>query len=373
MKKILIVFGTRPEAVKMAPVVKALQRYPDRIDLKVCVTAQHREMLDQVLRFFELVPDFDLDLMRHNQDLYELTSDILLGLKGVLQQFAPDMVLVHGDTTTSSVTALAAYYAKIPVAHVEAGLRTYDLYAPFPEEVNRQLTGRIANLHFAPTDFAKHNLLNEHVPESAIHVTGNTVIDALYWARERLNRYSDEEIRALQSTVNLQKKLILVTAHRRENQGEGMANICNALREIASRNEVEVAFPVHLNPSVRGPVYDRLSGVPNIKLLPPLGYPAFTWLMIQSYIIITDSGGIQEEAPGLGKPVLVMRNVTERPEAVDAGVVKLVGTDKARIIQETERLIQDPAVYAIMSQAANPYGDGKSALRIAETLLNSGQ
>lgn len=369
-KKILVVFGTRPEAVKMAPVIKALQRYPDRFDLKVCVTAQHREMLDQVLGFFELVPDFDLDLMRHNQDLYGLTSDILLGLRDVLHRYVPDIMLVHGDTTTSTVAALAAYYARIPVGHVEAGLRTYNKYAPFPEELNRQVTGRIADLHFAPTDFAKRNLLNERIPETAIFVTGNTVIDALHWARERLDHYSDEEIRSLQSTINPQKKLILVTAHRRENLGSGIVNICNALREIAKQETVELIFPVHLNPSVRMPVYDLLGQIPNIKLLPPLGYPAFTWLMIQSYVIITDSGGVQEEAPGLGKPVLVMRDVTERPEAVEAGVVRLVGTDTQRIIQETEKLISNETAYATISKATNPYGDGQSAKRIVEALLN---
>ena len=369
-KKILVIFGTRPEAVKMAPVIKELQRNPDGFDVKVCVTAQHREMLDQVLAFFELVPDFDLDLMRHNQDLYGLTSAILLGLRDIVHQYAPDIVLVHGDTTTSAVAALAAYYAKVPVGHVEAGLRTYNKYAPFPEELNRQVTGRIAGLHFAPTAFAKRNLLNENIPEQDIFVTGNTVIDALYWARERLDRYTDGELRSLQSTIDLQKKIILVTAHRRENLGDGIVNICNALREIAKKDAVEIVFPVHLNPNVRTPVYDLLDGISNIKLLSPLGYPAFTWLMIQSYVIITDSGGVQEEAPGLGKPVLVMRDVTERPEAVEAGIVKLVGTNTERIVQETEKLISDEVVYATMSQTTNPYGDGRSAQRIVEALRN---
>lgn len=369
MKKILVVFGTRPEAVKMAPVIKALQQHPDRIDVKVCVTAQHREMLDQVLQFFALVPDVDLDLMRHNQDLYGLTSDILLRLKDVLHRYAPDTVLVHGDTTTSAITALAAFYAKIPVGHVEAGLRTYDKYAPFPEELNRQVTGRIASFHFAPTDVAKENLLRERVPEGDILVTGNTVIDALHWARERLKDYSDAEIQHLKSTIDPQKKLVLVTAHRRENLGDGIDSICAALREIAVRNAVEIVFPVHLNPSVREPVYERLGDIPNIKLLPPLGYPAFTWLMIRSHFIITDSGGIQEEAPGLGKPVLVMRKVTERPEAVTAGVVKLVGTDAQRIIRAAETLILDDAAYAAMSRATSPYGDGQSAGRIVDALL----
>lgn len=369
-KKILVVFGTRPEAVKMAPVINALQSHPQHADLKVCVTAQHREMLDQVLDFFEIIPDFDLDLMRHNQDLYQLTADVLQGLKSVLDQFTPDIVLVHGDTTTSTIAALAAFYARIPVGHVEAGLRTYDRYAPFPEEINRQLTGRLTSLHFAPTDFAKGNLLGEHIPEQHIYVTGNTVIDALHWAKERLRHYSNDEINGLQSAVDLKKKLILVTAHRRENQGAGMVNICNALRQIAADETVEVVFPVHLNPRVQGPVYELLADIPNVTLLPPLGYPAFTWLMIQSYLIITDSGGIQEEAPGLGKPVLVMREVTERPEAVDAGVVKLVGADTDRIVEEAKKLIRDSEAYASMSQAANPYGDGKSALRIADILLN---
>jgi len=369
MKKILVVIGTRPEAIKMAPVVKALQQYPDRIDAKVCVTAQHREMLDQVLKFFELVPDIDLDLMRHSQDLFDLTSDILLGLRDVLHRYAPDTVLVHGDTTTSTITALAAYYFRIPVGHVEAGLRTYNSYAPFPEELNRQLTGRIASLHFAPTVFAKDNLMQERVPERDIFVTGNTVIDALHWARKRLNDYSDTEIRLLESIVDPQKKLILVTAHRRENLGDGIVNICHALREIAVRNSVEIVFPVHLNPSVREPVYELLGDIQNIKLLPPLGYPAFTWLMIRSHFIITDSGGVQEEAPGLGKPVLVMREVTERPEAVEVGVVKLVGTDTQRIVCEAEALIVDDGAYAEMSRATNPYGDGQSAGRIVEALL----
>ena len=353
----------------MAPVIKALQQHPERIDVKVCVTAQHREMLDQVLHFFDIVPDVDLDLMRHNQDLYSLTSDILLGLKEVLCRYAPHIVLVHGDTTTSTATALAAYYARIPVGHVEAGLRTYNKNAPFPEELNRQVTGRIASLHFAPTEVAKTNLLNEHIPEADITVTGNTVIDALHWAKERLEHYSDEEIHHLQSIIHVQKKLILVTAHRRENLGSGMVNICSALREIALRNDVEIVFPVHLNPGVKEPVHQMLSDIPNITLLPPLGYPAFTWLMIRAHLIITDSGGIQEEAPGMGKPVLVMREVTERPEAVTAGIVKLVGTQEQHIINEAETLLSNDDVYTRMSQAANPYGDGHSAARIVDALL----
>lgn len=369
MKKILVVFGTRPEAIKMAPVIKALKTRSDLVELKVCVTAQHRFMLDQVLSFFEIVPDFDLDLMRNKPDLYQLTADVLLKMKGVLEECLPDYVLVHGDTTTSMAVALASYYMRIPVAHVEAGLRTYNRYAPFPEEINRQLTGRIADIHFAPTIQAKKNLLREGVDEDHIHVTGNTVIDALHWAKKRLLDYRDEEIDELMQLVIAEKKIILVTAHRRENHGQGILDICKALHGIAKQQNVTIIFPVHLNPVVREPVYELLGDLPNVKLLPPLGYPAFMWLMMEAHFIITDSGGIQEEAPGLGKPVLVMRDVSERPEAIEAGMVKLVGTHAESIMSESLNLLQNEEAYQKMASGINPYGDGKSAQRIMNHLL----
>ncbi len=365
--KILTVFGTRPEAIKMAPVARVLYADP-AIEHKVCVTAQHREMLDQVMEFFELRPDYDLNLMKPNQTLQGLTSEILLHLDEVLTDFNPDYVLVHGDTTTTFVSALAAFYRHIRVGHVEAGLRTYNKWAPFPEEMNRQLTGRLTDIHFAPTQRARQNLLRENVPDGQILVTGNTVIDSLMWASEKLKNYSDPEIEYLRNEViDPGKKIILVTGHRRENFGEGFLQICQALKQIAQAHpEVQIIYPVHLNPNVRKPVFDLLGDVDNISLIEPLSYPAFVWLMNRSFMIITDSGGIQEEAPSLGKPVLVMRETTERPEAVEAGTVKLVGTDVEKIVAYTEQILSEGPLYHQMKKAHNPYGDGRAAQRIWE-------
>lgn len=369
MKKILLVFGTRPEAIKMAPLVKELQAHKKKYVVKICVTAQHREMLDQVLVFFDIKPDYDLNLMRHGQNLYQITADVIIGMKPVLEEFKPDIVLVHGDTTTSTVSALAAFYAGIKVGHVEAGLRTYKKYAPFPEEINRQLTSRIADYNFAPTERSKQNLLHEGIAEKKITITGNTVIDALFWAQEKLVTYEDEEIIRLSEIVDLTKKIILVTGHRRENFGDGFLNICEAIKQISEKhNDVQIIYPVHLNPNVQKPVYDLLSNIKNVKLISPLAYPAFVWLMSQSYLILTDSGGVQEEAPSLGKPVLVMRDVTERPEAVEAGTVKMVGTDKEAIVSNITYLLNDLTIYRQMSMAHNPYGDGKACERIVNFL-----
>ncbi|WP_386693259.1 MULTISPECIES: non-hydrolyzing UDP-N-acetylglucosamine 2-epimerase [unclassified Lonepinella] len=362
--KNLIIFGTRPEAIKMAPLVKAFQK-DNAFEAKVCVTAQHREMLDQVLDFFEIKPDFDLDLMKQNQNLYTLTADIITGLKGVLEEFKPDYVYVHGDTTTTMAASIAAFYSGAKVCHVEAGLRTHNKYSPFPEEINRQLTGRIAEYHFAPTATSKQNLLDEAIDEQHILITGNTVIDALLDSSERVKDLNNTEINQLKSIINQDKKLILVTGHRRENHGQGFINICEALKEIAlENNDLQIIYPVHLNPNVQKPVYEILSDVENIQLIEPLAYPAFVWLMNQSYLIITDSGGVQEEAPSLGKPVLVMRDTTERPEAVEVGTVILVGTDKAKIIAETQKLLNDSEQYQKMSALHNPYGDGRACERI---------
>jgi UDP-N-acetylglucosamine 2-epimerase (non-hydrolysing) len=371
MKNILIVFGTRPEAIKMAPVVTALQQ-SKTVQVKVCVTAQHRQMLDQVLDLFEITPDFDLNIMQHGQDLTDITANILFGLREILAQNSFDMVLVHGDTTTSFAASLAAFYQKIPVGHVEAGLRTGDIYAPFPEEMNRRLTGRIANFHFAPTDGARMNLLDEGISEKNIYVTGNTVIDALLQVANRLT--NDVTLRTEFDKqfefIDPNKRLILVTGHRRENFGEGFENICHALVNIATRNDVQIVYPVHLNPNVQEPVNRILKGISNVYLIAPLDYLPFVYLMNRSTLLITDSGGVQEEAPSLGKPVLVMRDTTERPEAVDAGTVILVGTDKQKIISETNRLLDDSVAYKIMSQAHNPYGDGLAAQRICDVLSN---
>ncbi len=365
--RVLLVFGTRPEAIKMAPLVKEFQKHNDKFDTKVCVTAQHREMLDQVLAFFDVVPDYDLNLMRPGQSLFQLTADVITGLKPVLEDFKPDVVLVHGDTTTSTAAALAAFYAGARVGHVEAGLRTHDKRAPFPEEINRQLTSRIADYNFAPTHKSRRNLLDENIAESSIFVTGNTVIDALLLALEKLKSYEDEEIRELKRVVDPTKKLILVTGHRRENFGDGFLNICRAIKRVAEENgDVQVVYPVHLNPNVQKPVYEILDGLPNVNLIAPLSYPAFVWLMSQSYLILTDSGGVQEEAPSLGKPVLVMRDVTERPEAVEAGTVRIVGTDAERIVSSIGELLHDEALYGQMSRAHNPYGDGEACRRIVE-------
>jgi UDP-N-acetylglucosamine 2-epimerase (non-hydrolysing) len=364
MKKILLVFGTRPEAIKMAPLVKRLRQHVD-IDTKVCITAQHRQMLDQVLSFFEITPDYDLNLMRPGQNLFQLTADVIVELKPILEEFVPDIVFVHGDTTTSSAAALAAFYAGAKVAHVEAGLRTYDKYAPFPEEMNRQIISRITDYHFAPTEAAKQNLLREGINENNIIITGNTVIDALLWTQEKLKNYHADEIQQIKNIVDPAKKLILVTGHRRENFGHGFLNICTAIKQVAEENnDVQIIYPVHLNPNVQTPVYELLNNTSNIKLISPLAYPAFVWLMSKSYLILTDSGGVQEEAPSLGKPVLVMRKTTERPEAVVAGTVKIVGTDTREIVLSITELLNNADRYKTMSKAHNPYGDGTACSKI---------
>ena len=370
MIKNLIIFGTRPEAIKMAPLVKEFQKHLI-FDTRVCVTAQHREMLDQVLDFFEIIPDYDLDLMKPNQNLYTLTSDIILGLKPILEDFQPDYVYVHGDTTTTMAASIAAFYAGAKVCHVEAGLRTHNKLSPFPEEINRQVTGRIADYHFAPTIQSKENLLRENVAEGSIIITGNTVIDALMDSALKVEVIKNNELENLKKIVDTTKKLILVTGHRRENHGQGFINICEALKEIAVHNEeVQIIYPVHLNPNVKGPVYEILADVDSIQLIKPLAYPAFVWLMNQSYLIITDSGGVQEEAPSLGKPVLVMRETTERPEAVDAGTVILVGTDKQKIVNECNDLLVNIERYQKMRALQNPYGDGKASKKIIEHIIS---
>jgi len=364
--KNLIVFGTRPEAIKMAPLVKAFRKRSDVFETKVCVTGQHREMLDQVLKFFEIEPDFDLEIMKPNQNLYSLTGGIIEALRPVLEGYEPDYVFVHGDTTTSTASAFAAFYAGSKICHVEAGLRTFNKRSPFPEEMNRQLTGRLADFHFAPTNTSKQNLLKENIAEERILVTGNTVIDALLQSVERVENIENEEIVFLESVIDPVKEVILVTGHRRENHGQGFINICEALKEIAVSQNVQIIYPVHLNPNVQGPVHEILRGIENIKLIRPLAYPAFVWLMNKAKLIITDSGGVQEEAPSLGKPVLVMRDTTERPEAVDAGTVILVGTDKEKIIEETISLLKNENRYNEMSHLHNPYGDGRACIRIVE-------
>ncbi|MBU1668275.1 UDP-N-acetylglucosamine 2-epimerase (non-hydrolyzing) [bacterium] len=378
-KKLLIVFGTRPEAIKMAPLVKEFEKHSDNFDLKVCVTAQHREMLDQVLELFEIVPDYDLDIMKPGQDLYDITSNVLLGMKEVLSEFKPDIVFVHGDTTTTSGTALAAFYQQIKVAHVEAGLRTCDIYSPWPEEANRQITGVLSHYHFAPTTTSKNNLLKENKDPKNIVVTGNTVIDALYLALDKIKNNVDLKekiVTAIEDEINDDRfkletsKFILVTGHRRENHGQGFINICKALKEIAVQNpELSIVYPVHLNPNVQKPVKELLSNVNNIYLINPMQYESFIYLMDKSYCIITDSGGVQEEAPSLGKPVLVMRDTTERPEALEAGTVKLVGTDSALIIKEATNLLTNLEAYQQMSKAHNPYGDGHACQKIVDFFM----
>ena len=373
MKKVLLVFGTRPEAIKMAPLVKAFEEETSIIS-KVCVTAQHREMLDQVLELFDIKPDYDLNLMKPGQDLYDITSNVLLGLKDVLSDFKPDVVLVHGDTTTTSSASLAALYQQIKVGHVEAGLRTGDIYSPWPEEANRQITGILANYHFAPTTTSEENLLKENKNKKNILVTGNTVIDALFLALEKIKNNSELENKITQDIESMfsnskfkiqNSKFILVTGHRRENHGQGFINICEALKTIAINNpEIDIVYPVHLNPNVQKPVKEILSNISNVHLIEPLQYEQFIYLMDKSYFIITDSGGVQEEAPSLGKPVLVMRDTTERPEALEAGTVKLVGTSKETIIKEAQKLLDDENEYNTMSKAHNPYGDGKACERI---------
>ncbi|MDO8938928.1 MAG: UDP-N-acetylglucosamine 2-epimerase (non-hydrolyzing) [Methylicorpusculum sp.] len=374
--KVLTVFGTRPEAIKMAPVVLALQQ-AQGIESLVCVTAQHRQMLDQVLNLFVIKPDYDLDLMAPNQDLFDITAKVLLGLRDVLRQARPDVVLVHGDTTTCFAAGLATFYENIKLGHVEAGLRTGNLRAPFPEEANRTLVGRLADYHFAPTQSSKTNLLAEGVKEEAIVVTGNTVIDALLIVRDKVTAQPEEVWlnhfgEALYTTVvNKQRKLILITGHRRENFGQGFIDLCNAIKELAQKHgDWDLVYPVHLNPNVQKPVYEILADLPNVYLIAPLDYEPFVWMMNQSDLILTDSGGIQEEGPSLGKPVLVMRDVTERPEAVDAGTVLLVGTNKEKIVNGVETVLQDKAVYARMSKAHNPYGDGNACALIVKKLLD---
>lgn len=367
--KVLAIFGTRPEAIKMAPVVKALSADPF-FEAKVCVTAQHREMLDQVLEIFSIQPDFDLNLMKPGQDLSDITCNVLLGMRTIYQQWKPDIILVHGDTTTTLAASLSGYYAKIPVAHVEAGLRTHDKYSPWPEEMNRCIAGAVADIHFAPTQQAHANLLREGVDGASIHITGNTVIDSLLEVAERVK--SDARVSAEMASrfdfLHSDKSIILVTGHRRENFGSGFENICHALREIAGRSDVQVVFPVHLNPNVQQPVQRILSGVQRVHLIPPQDYLPFVYLMQRCQLVITDSGGVQEEAPSLGKPVLVMRDTTERPEAVEAGTVKLVGTDSNTIIRETCHLLDNQEAYQQMTRAHNPYGDGLAAMRIKEIL-----
>ncbi|PCI09481.1 MAG: UDP-N-acetylglucosamine 2-epimerase (non-hydrolyzing) [Flavobacteriaceae bacterium] len=372
MKKNLIIFGTRPEAIKMAPLVKEFLKNTTNFETKVCITAQHREMLDQVLSFFEIIPDYDLDLMKPNQNLYSLTADILTGLKPVLEDFQPDYVYVHGDTTTTMAASIAAFYSGAKVCHVEAGLRTFNKRSPFPEEVNRSIAGSVADYHFSPTTTSQQNLLNENISGENILVTGNTVIDALQFSADKVTseNFKDDEIENLKSVYNPSKKLILVTGHRRENHGQGFINICAALKQIATENpNTQIIYPVHLNPNVQKPVYKLLEGVDNIQLISPLSYPAFVWLMKKSFLIITDSGGVQEEAPSLGKPVLVMRDTTERPEAVDAGTVLLVGTDKDKIIKEANLLLNDSDAYSNMSKLHNPYGDGTACKKIVNFIL----
>jgi UDP-N-acetylglucosamine 2-epimerase (non-hydrolysing) len=374
MVKILVVFGTRPEAIKMAPVIYALSK---KANVKICVTAQHREMLDQVLELFEIIPDYDLDIMKPGQDLFNLTSDVLLGVKDILQSEHPNVVLVHGDTTTSMVVSIAAFYLQIPVGHIEAGLRTYNIYSPFPEEMNRQITSRIATYNFAPTEIARQNLLDEKVKDSQIYVTGNTIIDSLLFMLEkaRYTNFSDAIIKAVPflEKKNKASRFILVTGHRRENFGSGFEAICHALYDIAIENpDINIIYPVHLNPKVYEPVNRILSNISNIYLIKPMEYLAFIKLMDLSYLILTDSGGIQEEAPSLGKPVLLMRDSTERPEAVEAGTVKLVGTNKEKIVKMVNQLLTDEQLYEQMSKAHNPYGDGNSSNLICDILLDKG-
>lgn len=384
MKKIMLVFGTRPEAIKMAPLVLALQQQPDQFETKVCVTGQHREMLDQVLEIFDITPDFDLNIMKHGQNLYDVTARVLTGMGDILKEALPDIVLVHGDTTTSTAAALAAFYEQIPVGHVEAGLRTHNIYSPWPEEMNRQLTGRLATYHFAPTPLSRENLLREGVPDEKIVVTGNTVIDALYWVVEKIkndknlnNELNDGLKKAGYDVMRLEngKKLVLITGHRRENFGDGFIQMCTAIKDLTQKYpDVDFVYPMHLNPNVRKPIRkvfgDNLDNLSNMFFIEPLEYLSFVYLMEKSHLVLTDSGGIQEEAPGLGKPVLVMRDTTERPEAVTAGTVKLVGTDYQKILNHVSTLLDDAAAYQQMSKAVNPYGDGQACGRIVEFLNN---
>ena len=398
MKKVMLVFGTRPEAIKMAPLVKAFTQFPEKFETIVCVTGQHREMLDQVLHIFDITPDYDLNIMKQGQDLYDVTSRVLLGMRDVLREAQPDVVLVHGDTTTSTAAALAAFYQQIPVGHVEAGLRTHNIYSPWPEEMNRQITGRIATYNFSPTPLSRHNLLEEKVSEQSITVTGNTVIDALYWVVDKIKRdetlsaelksvlaeagYDVDRLDNSQFTIHnsqLPRRLVLITGHRRENFGDGFIQMCTAIRDLAQKYpDVDFVYPMHLNPNVRKPIQEVFVGLDKLSLgegwgeagnmffIEPLEYLSFVYLMEKSTLVLTDSGGIQEEAPGLGKPVLVMRDTTERPEALEAGTVKLVGTDYGKIVSEVSRLLDDAVYYDSMSKAVNPYGDGKACERIVD-------
>ena len=409
MKKIMLVFGTRPEAIKMAPLVKEFEKYAEDFKTIVCVTGQHRQMLDQVLQLFEITPDYDLNIMKQGQDLYDVTSRVLLGMRDVLKEAQPDVVLVHGDTTTSTAAALAAFYQQIPVGHVEAGLRTHNIYSPWPEEMNRQITGRIATYNFAPTSLSRQNLLEEKVSEASITVTGNTVIDALYWVVDKIKRDEalSDELKSTLATagydverlINVDeneyeyencypdcdsrqgRRLVLITGHRRENFGDGFINMCTAIRDLVQKYpDVDFVYPMHLNPNVRKPIQEVFVGLDslssgegwgeagNMFFIEPLEYLSFVYLMEKSTIVLTDSGGIQEEAPGLGKPVLVMRDTTERPEALEAGTVKLVGTDYVKIVAEVSALLDDAAYYDTMSRAVNPYGDGKACERIVKSL-----
>lgn len=374
-KKILLVFGTRPEAIKMAPLYHALRESAGWFDVRVCVTAQHRQMLDQVLKTFEIVPDIDLNLMKPGQDLFDVTVSVLLGMRDVLRAERPDALLVHGDTTTTLAAAMAGFYQGVPVGHVEAGLRTFDLQAPFPEEFNRQVASKVTRWHFAPTELSRANLLAERIPESAITVTGNTVIDALHWMLERIERdpaRREAICRHLDACLPfawMERRFVLITGHRRENFGDGFLQICYALRELAGRYpEVRFVYPVHLNPNVQQPVKDILAGLDNVHLIEPLDYEPFVFLLKHCHIVLTDSGGIQEEAPSLGKPVLVMREVTERPEAVSAGTVRLVGANRGRIVAQVSQLLEDEESYKSMARAHNPYGDGHACARIVEVL-----
>ena len=374
-KKILLVFGTRPEAIKMAPLYHALRAFPEQFDAKICVTGQHRQMLDQALRVFDVTPDIDLNLMKPSQDLYDVTASVLLGMRDVLLVHRPDALLVHGDTTTTLAAAMAGFYAGVPVGHVEAGLRTNDLQAPFPEEFNRQVASKLTRWHFAPTKSSKQNLMHEGVNEERITVTGNTVIDALFWVRNRIDSDVSRRDR-LTNLLNEQlsfswqtERFLLITGHRRENFGDGFLQICEALKSLATRYpNIHLVYPVHLNPNVRDPVKSNLVNLPNIHLIEPLDYEPFVYLLNHSYIVLTDSGGLQEEAPSLGKPVLVMRNMTERPEAIEAGTVILVGTDRDCIVAHATELLENDATYDRMSRAHNPYGDGYASYRIVDVL-----
>lgn len=381
----MLVFGTRPEAIKMAPLVKEFQKYPAHFQTIVCVTGQHREMLDQVLHIFDIIPDYDLNIMKQGQDLYDVTARVLVGLRDVLKEVQPDVVLVHGDTTTSTASALASFYQQIPVGHVEAGLRTHNVYSPWPEEMNRQLTGRIATYHFAPTALSRSNLLAEGIDENVIIVTGNTVIDALYMVVDKIK--SDEQLNEELESILINsgydvnrlvngKKLVLITGHRRENFGDGFISMCEAIKTLTIKySNVDFVYPMHLNPNVRKPIHEvfgeDLSTLDNMFFIEPLEYLSFVYLMEKSTIVLTDSGGIQEEAPGLGKPVLVMRDTTERPEALEAGTVKLVGTNYNKIVDEVSTLLDDERYYKEMSMAVNPYGDGKSCVRVIKFIMNN--